>query len=63
MALNLERKASTDGVKISTNKTKIVSPMGDCILRICINRQGIENVDEFLYLGCVMCADECRPTH
>lgn len=54
MTLDLERGVSIVGLPINTNKTKILCLMGYRTLLICINRQSMEAVDRFVYLGRVI---------
>lgn len=51
IALDSEREVSKVGLKIHSNKIKILSRTGYRILSICINRQNIEGVEQFAYLA------------
>lgn len=55
MFLDLERKASTVGLSLKTNKTKILSLTGHPgTARICNNGRNIEGFVQFIHLGSVV---------
>lgn len=51
--MNLEIDRSRVGLKVS----KFLSPTDYRSLPVCINGQNIEKVNQFVYLGSVVCAD------
>lgn len=56
-SLDLEREASKVGLKISTNKTKVLSLAGHRTLPICNTGWNIKVVEQFVYFGSVVSAD------
>lgn len=56
-ALGVERQGTRVGLKINTVNIKDLSLTGRSIFPIGTNGQNIEGVNQFVYLGNVVCAD------